>query len=79
MFPMIFDLGIEIGYAYTSFKWTNNATHNAGVTVAVINLRNERSGSRSSLFTDGVQVEATNINGYLADARPCSSTVERSR
>ena len=67
MFPMIFDLGIEIGYAYTSFKWTNNATHNAGVTVAVINLRNERSGSKY-LFTDGVQVEATNINGYLADA-----------
>ena len=32
MFPMIFAKGIEIGYAYTSFKWENNAKRNAGVT-----------------------------------------------
>lgn len=67
MFPMIFDKGIEIGYAYTSFKWENNAKHNAGVTVAVINLRGERPGPRY-IFTDGLQIEAKNINGYLADA-----------
>ena len=40
MFPMIFAKGIEIGFAYTSFKWENNAKRNAGVTVAVIGLRN---------------------------------------
>lgn len=67
MFPMIFNQGIEIGYAYTSFKWENNAKRNAGVTVVVINLRSERSGPKY-IFTDGLQIEATNINGYLADA-----------
>lgn len=67
MFPMIFAKGIEIGYAYTSFKWENNAKRNAGVTVAVINLRAERAGKKL-IFTDGLQIEATNINGYLADA-----------
>jgi len=67
MFPMIFDMGLEIGYAYTSFKWENNARRNAGVTVAVINLRVARSGKKY-IFTDGLRVEATNINGYLADA-----------
>lgn len=67
MFPMIFAKGIEIGYAYTSFKWENNAKRNAGVTVVVISLRTERSG-RKFIFTDGLQIEATNINGYLADA-----------
>tara|TARA_B100000378_G_scaffold217574_1_gene180704 strand:- start:3784 stop:5343 length:1560 start_codon:yes stop_codon:yes gene_type:complete len=67
MFPMIFAKGLEIGYAYTSFKWENNAKHNAGVTVAVINLRAERTG-RKFIFTDGLQIEAKNINGYLADA-----------
>lgn len=67
MFPMIFDKGIEIGYAYTSFKWENNAKRNAGVTVAVINLRVKRPGQKF-IFTDGLQVEARNINGYLADA-----------
>ncbi|WP_139007026.1 DNA methyltransferase [Arthrobacter crystallopoietes] len=67
MFPMIFAKGIEIGYAYTSFKWENNAKRNAGVTVAVINLRMERFGEKY-IFTDGLQIEAKNINGYLADA-----------
>lgn len=66
MFPMIFDKGLEIGYAYTSFKWENNAKRNAGVTVAVINLRTRRPGKKY-IFTNGVQVEVNNINGYLAD------------
>lgn len=68
LFPMIFAKGLEIGYSYTSFKWENNAKHNAGVTVAVINLRVERSGPKY-IFTDGLQIEARNINGYLVDAR----------
>lgn len=66
MFPTIFGLGLEIGFAYTSFKWENNAKRNAGVTVAVINLRNARPGSKY-IYTDDVRIEAENINGYLAD------------
>ena len=66
MFPMIFAKGIEVGFAYTSFKWENNAKRNAGVTVAVIGLRNETS-SPKYLYTDDLQIAATNINGYLAD------------
>lgn len=67
MFPMIFAKGIEIGYAYTSFKWENNAKRNAGVTVAVINLRMVRPGVKY-IYSDDLQIEAKNINGYLADA-----------
>ncbi|MHA3724664.1 DNA methyltransferase [Leucobacter sp. HY1910] len=67
MFPAVFSQGVEIGYAHTSFKWANNAKHNAGVTVAVISLRSERTGGKF-IFTDGLQIEAKNINGYLADA-----------
>lgn len=66
MFPMIFDKGIEIGFAYTSFKWENNAKRNAGVTVAVIGLRNVNP-SPKYLYTDDLQIAAKNINGYLAD------------
>jgi len=66
MFPTIFEKGLEIGFAYTSFKWENNAKRNAGVTVAVINLRNVRPGSKY-IYTDDVRIEAKNINGYLAD------------
>lgn len=68
MFPTIFDMGLEIGFAYTSFKWENNAKRNAGVTVAVISLRNP-STEPKYIFTDGLQISAQNINGYLADAQ----------
>lgn len=67
MFPMIWGMGIEIGFAYTSFKWENLARGGAGVTVAVISLRNVNSKEKL-LFTDGVSRRAKNINGYLADA-----------
>lgn len=66
MFPMIFSKNIEIGFAYTSFKWENNAKRNAGVTVVVISLRNT-SRMPKFIYTDGVRIEANNINGYLAD------------
>jgi hypothetical protein len=67
MFPMIFSSGVEIGFAYTSFKWQNNAKRNAGVTVAIINLRTA-SDAPKYIFTDDLQIAASNINGYLADA-----------
>jgi len=66
MFPIIFAKGIEIGFAYTSFKWANNAKRNAGVTVAVIGLRTARSGQKY-LYSDDLQIAASNINGYLVD------------
>jgi hypothetical protein len=66
MFPTIFAKGIEIGFAYTSFKWENNAQRNAGVTVAVIGFRAVRPGEKY-IYTDGLQIAAANINGYLAD------------
>ncbi|MFC8314083.1 DNA methyltransferase [Gordonia sp. NPDC057258] len=66
MFPMIFDRGLEIGFAYTSFKWENNAKRNAGVTVAVIGLRAARPRPKC-IYTDDLRIVADNINGYLAD------------
>lgn len=67
MFPMIFDRGIEIGYAYTPFKWENNAKRNAGVTVIVVSLRNVDTSAKF-LFQDDLRVEVGNINGYLVDS-----------
>lgn len=67
MFPMIFEMGLEIGYAYRSFKWENNAKHNAGVTVVVISLRNVANKIKY-LYSEHVRTQVTNINGYLIDA-----------
>ena len=40
LWPLIFDTGHEIAFAHTSFRWANLASHNAGVTVAIIGLSN---------------------------------------
>lgn len=66
MFPMIFAKGIEISFAYPGFQWDNNAKKNADVTVAVIGLRCE-SAEPKYIYDAGLQIEAVNINGYLAD------------
>jgi len=66
MFPKIFSMGIEIGFAHTSFKWGNNAKHNAGVIVAIISLRC-KSDKPKYIYANGVIIEAKNINGYLVD------------
>jgi hypothetical protein len=38
LWPILLSKGVEIQFAYDSFKWTNLASHNAGVTVVVIGL-----------------------------------------
>ena len=58
---------IEISFAHTSFKWTNNAIGNAGVTVIIVGLRNIIN-KQKYIFSDGVSKPAKNINAYLLDA-----------
>ena len=57
---------IEINFAYQSFKWVNNAKGNAGVTVAILSLRNV-SNTPKYLFENNVRKEVKNINPYLLD------------
>jgi hypothetical protein len=38
LWPLIFETGCQIQFAHTSFKWANLASHNAGVTVAIIGI-----------------------------------------
>src|SRR5690606_14058700 len=38
LWPLIFQRGYEVSFAHTSFKWANLASHNAGVTVAVVGI-----------------------------------------
>lgn len=73
LWPLIFNTGNEIAFAHTSFKWTNLASHNAGVTVAVVGISNKDGKIRRIYSTsdDGIisAREATNINAYLVPGR----------
>ncbi len=69
LWPLIFVSGHEIAFAHTSFKWTNLASHNAGVTVAIVGISNLAPKVRR-LFTitdDGETVvkDVALINAYL--------------
>ncbi|WP_152268038.1 DNA methyltransferase [Agriterribacter humi] len=64
LWPHLISDKIEIGFAYQSFKWSNNAKGNAGVTVIILSFRNA-SNEAKYLFTGNIRREAKNINSYL--------------
>ena len=69
LWPLIFSSGHQIAFAHTSFKWANLASHNAGVTVAIIGITSSAVKSRRlfSIGSDGI-VSVKNvehINAYL--------------
>ena len=67
----ILDL-VEINFAYTSFKWSNIAKDNAGVSVIIIGLARKNSISEKYIFSgDGAKEivkKVKNINPYLSDS-----------
>lgn len=73
LWPLIFKTGHEITFAYTSFKWANLASHNAGVTVAIVGISNHAGKVRRlfSISEDGgtIEKQTPNINAYLAAGR----------
>jgi type I restriction-modification system DNA methylase subunit len=64
LWPPILE-SLEIGFAHLSFKWQNSARANAGVTVAIINIRN-KDRSPKYLYDEGVRHQVDNINAYLS-------------
>ncbi|MBB5051000.1 hypothetical protein HNQ36_000954 [Afipia massiliensis] len=69
LWPLILDHGRIIKFAYPSFKWSNLASKNAGVTVSIIGLSSSSSSTRK-IYNEGdvgsvSVIECDNINAYL--------------
>ncbi|MGC8202501.1 class I SAM-dependent DNA methyltransferase [Aliiroseovarius sp. PTFE2010] len=69
LWPMIYQSGMDIDFAHTSFKWANLASHNAGVTVIIVGVA-QKNTSQKKLFyesnTGQTEVRIVdNINAYL--------------
>ena len=91
LWPLIFATDNVIPFAHTSFKWANLASHNAGVTVAIVSMT-QLAPKVCRLFAlnskgETEAKEVTHINAYLvpgADvvvektARPLSGLAEMS-
>ncbi len=56
---------VQIQFAYTSFKWQNNAKFNAGVTCAIIGISNLQYTRPKYLFSNGIVSNVPNISPYL--------------
>ncbi|EEX08742.1 type II restriction enzyme, methylase subunit [Ruegeria lacuscaerulensis ITI-1157] len=71
LWPAIFGTGHEIEFAYTSFKWANLASYNAGVIVIVVGISSMGRAKKRlySLDAGGEVLEkiCSNINPYLVD------------
>jgi hypothetical protein len=61
--PHLFAKGLAINFAHRSFRWSNNATHNAGVTCVVLGIGREK--SRKFIFEEEQRQEVRSINPYL--------------
>ena len=59
---------VEISFAYTSFKWTNNAKHKAAVICVIIGLAN-KSKTPKFLFTEGEKRVVESISPSLSDKK----------
>jgi len=69
LWPLVFENKHEISFAHTSFKWSNLASHNAGVTVVIVGITNT-AGKIRKLYTlssekEVICREVENINPYL--------------
>ncbi len=69
LWPKIFEMGSFIRFAHTSFKWANLASHNAGVTVAIVGLSTQPNKKRQlydvNRDNEITVRDAQNITPYL--------------
>jgi N-6 DNA Methylase len=67
LWPRLLDYGLEIGFCYAPFKWSNSAKAKAGVTCVIVGLRRV-SLQEKWIFSGGIKTLVQNINPYLANA-----------
>ena len=66
LWPKLFGNEVEISFAYSPFKWSNNAMDNAGVTCTIIGLR-KPSDAPKYIFDEGFKTGVIHINAYLVN------------
>lgn len=65
LWPEIFKRNLNIQFAHQSFKWTNNAKYNAGVTCAIVGICNKEDKTKKRLYKGDVFSEVNLIGPYL--------------
>lgn len=66
LWPHIFNYGLDIKFAYTPFKWKNNARDNAGVMCTIIGVEYSNDSDKY-LYSELLRIKVKHINAYLVD------------
>jgi hypothetical protein len=61
----IFERGFEIGFAYTTFAWSNEARRKAAVNCVIVSLAPKGGAKAKRIYGREAIIETGNINGYL--------------
>ena len=69
LWPKLAEVGTKISFAYTSFKWKNDAKNRTAVTVVVIGMCKGTDHRRALLFDSDTMFEVDNISGNLQPVR----------
>lgn len=72
LFPIIYKNGLRLQFARTSFKWSNLASDNAGITVIILGFTANKKFKQCKIFTDDTYKLCSSISPYLV---PDSSTL----
>ena len=75
----VFDFNVRISFAYTTFKWSNNAKNNAGVSVVVIGLQHTSSKNIKYIISDGLKIEMDVINPSLSIKNVSTTVLSRTK
>ncbi len=75
IWPLVYERGVEICFAYTSFQWSNLASNKAGVTVIILGLAPAGARSKALYVDESVRAVST-IGPYLA---PGSTVIVKPR
>lgn len=69
LWPLVLDAGSNIAFAHTSFKWSNLASHNAGVTVIIVGISTQPRSTRRLFSLDAsgqiIERQCSQISAYL--------------
>ena len=69
IWPAAYKEGLEIRFAHLPFRWSNLATHNAGVTVVILGIGSQTTSPKKLFQGDWVR-ECSVIGPYLVPDRP---------
>jgi hypothetical protein len=65
LWPKLFEQGVHIRFAFTSFKWRNDARNRTAVTVVIIGVVPNTNTQRPELFSPTTVFEPRSISPYL--------------